>query len=176
VFAFVDMFCPSCGKGDQSPETYCRSCGEFLMDYSARSFLLSKLVGGSTPETQVKVNLIISAVTALISALLLGFLNGYYDALYERTRETPPPIIYLVYLFLGLVMAWQLLSFVIGLRLKSKIGGRRKGLPADDPAAGPGALPPGTTRESLPPADVKRAVSTSVTEEATRILDERPRK
>ncbi len=43
---------------------------------------------------------------------------------YQRTHESTPPIIYPVYVFLGLVSAWQLLSFVIAMKLKSKLGGR----------------------------------------------------
>lgn len=166
------MFCPNCGKAEQSPESYCRNCGQFLADVSGKSYLLNKLLGGQTPETQVTVTMVINLVTALISALLLGFLNGFYHAQYARTQESAPPVLYLVYIFLGLVTVWQVLSFLIGWRLRSKITGRRT---AEVKAA------PGITGEArqkqLPEEDLEEleSVSTSVTENTTRMLDPRRR-
>jgi uncharacterized membrane protein YuzA (DUF378 family) len=170
------MFCPSCGKSEQTPESYCRNCGEFLTDFSSKSYLINKLLGGSRPETQVNVNLIINLVTSIISSLLLGFLNGYYDALHARTGEAAPPIIYLVYIFLGLVSVWQFLSFLIGMRLKSKLSGRKKDAPSVNSSASENTLSSGATQKSLPQADFENIVPTSVTEDTTRFLDKLPRK
>jgi hypothetical protein len=170
------MFCPNCGKSEQSPESYCRSCGEFLTDFSGKSYLINKVLGGSTPETQVNVNLTINVVTALISSLLLGFLNGYFDAQYERTGQAAPPIIYLVYIFLALVSIWQFLSFLIGMRLKRKLGGRKKGGVSVDESADENALSSRSTQKSLPQADYENIVPASVTEDTTRILDDSLRK
>jgi hypothetical protein len=135
------MFCPNCGKGEQSRETYCRNCGEFLTDYSGKSYLVNKLLGGQKPETQVTVSLVINLVTIFISMLLLGFLNGFYDAQFERTHVGPPKVIYLVYAFLGLITAWQLFSLVIGVRLRSKLAGRKKLVESDDSKAQLEAVP-----------------------------------
>jgi hypothetical protein len=170
------MYCPHCGKSDQSPESYCRSCGEFLTDYSGKSYLINKILGGSTPETHVNVNLIINAVTAFISSLLLGFLNGYFDAQYERTGQSAPPIIYLVYIFLALVFVWQFLSFAINTRLKKKLGGRKKGVASAGQSADEKALSSRSTQKSLPQADFENIVPASVAEDTTRILDESLRK
>lgn len=160
------MFCPNCGNPDQTAESYCRRCGEFLTDFSGQSYLLNKLLGGQSPETQVTVNLIINLVTGLISALLLGFLNGYYDAQFARTQVSAPPVLYLVYIFLGLVTVWQLFSFVVGMRLRSKIVGRRPlssaGTPDNIEGTKVNALPEGNR-------------SGSITEETTRMLDRVPR-
>ncbi|MEK6280228.1 MAG: hypothetical protein AABN95_07710 [Acidobacteriota bacterium] len=164
------MFCPNCGKGEQTPESYCRSCGAFLADFSGKSYLLNKLLGGQTPETQVTVNLIINLVTALISIFLLGFLNGYFDAEYARTQKSAPPIIYLVYIFLGLVAVWQVFSFFIGMRLRRKVMGRR----IADASVDAGGVA-GTRQKSLPEAKLED-VPSSITEEATRMLDRVPRK
>src|SRR5215203_4420569 len=105
------MFCPKCGKSEQSPDSYCRSCGEFLTDLSAKSYL-NTLLGGASPRAQIRLNLIINTVTGLAAALLLGFLNGHYDALHTRTGEDPPRVIYYVYVFLGLVLIWQFFGLV----------------------------------------------------------------
>ena len=160
------MFCPNCGKAEQSAESYCRSCGNFLADVSGKSYLVNKLLGGQTPETQVTVNMVINLVTALISALLLGFLNGWYDAQYARTQEAAPPVLYLVYIFLGLVTIWQVLSFLIGLRLRNKLSGRRTG-----ETARPSSV---TSKEAkqLPEHGLEKLETVvTVTEETTRALD-----
>lgn len=169
------MFCPNCGKSDQTPDSYCRSCGEFLTDFSAKAYLIKRLLGGSNPRAQVRVNLVINAVTALVSSLLLGFLNGHYDALRDRTGEAPPRVIYLVYIFLGLVMVWQFLGLVVNMRLKKKLDGRGKGGPPDAPAAGGGDLQSRHTQRSLSPGDPGLNRPESVTQHTTKILKTPPR-
>ena len=169
------MFCPSCGKGEQASDTYCRGCGEYLTDYSAKSYLINKLLGGGSPRSQVKVNLVINMVTVFVSSLLLGFLNGHYDALRERTGEAPPGVIYLVYAFLGLVMAWQVLGFVINTRLLKKMGAVTKGVVREDPEAGDDALPSRPTRRSLNAGGPSANTPESVTQHTTKILDKLPR-
>ena len=129
------MFCPKCGNSEQTPDTYCRNCGEFLTDFSDKFSLISKVFGVNTLEKQVNVNLAINLATAIVSSLLLIFLNGYFDGRYSRTQEAAPSIIYLVYLFLGLVAVWQFLSFIIGLNLKSKLSGRKSGKISTDLSA-----------------------------------------
>lgn len=166
------MFCSNCGKADQVAESYCRNCGEFLADFSGKSYLLNKFLGGQKPETQVTVNLVINLVTALISSLLLGFLNGYYDALHARTGESPPTVIYPVYIFLGAVTVWQLLSFLIGLRLRSKFKSRTQAEPNKNPVS---TLTDPAPPRSLPEANFQ-PIPTSATEEKTRKLDRITRK
>ena len=169
------MFCPNCGKGEQTPDTYCRNCGEFLADFSSKFSLISKVLGVSTPEKQVNISLIINLITAIVSSLLLVFLNGYFDALYTKTQASPPPIIYLVYLFLGLIAVWQFISFIIGLNLKSKLSGRKSGKISTDLSANENTIS-SATKEFLPPADTQNIVPASVTEDTTKILDEVSRK
>lgn len=170
------MFCPNCGRGEQSPDSYCRSCGEFLTDFSTKTYLINKLLGGNTPDTQVNINLTINVVTILTSSLLLGFLNGYYDSLHEKTGQSAPTVIYLVYVFLGLVMAWQLLSFIINARLKKKLSGRKKQGAAIEPDAGELGVSSGSTQKSLPHGDFENIVPASVVENTTKMLDKVPRK
>lgn len=147
-----------------------------MTDFSSKTFLINKILGGNTPDTQVKINLTINVVTILASSLLLGFLNGYYDSLYEKTGQSAPTVIYLVYIFLGLVMAWQLLSFIINARLKKKLSGRKKGGVSTEAEANEKAVSSGSTQKSLPQADFENIVPASVIEDTTKMLDKVPRK
>lgn len=160
------MFCPKCGKGEQTPDSYCRSCGDFLVDASSSTSLMNRMLGISNPEKQVKFTLTIDLVTAIVSGLLLFFLMGYFDGANKRTGAPTPPIVYLVYVFLGLVSAWQLLSFTVGTTYRKKLSAGKKPSPSIDQA---------DARGSLPPADVKNVVANSVTEQTTRNLDNVPR-
>ena len=170
------MFCPSCGTGEQTPDSYCRRCGEFLTDYSAKSYIFNKLLGEGNPRKQVKLNLIMNSVTFLVSAFLLGFLNGHYDALHDRTGEGPPRVIYLVYVFLTLVTLWQLLGFIINRKLLKKLDAGGKGAQHHEPAAVKDSLPPRTTKRSLPQGGFGDSAVGSATEHTTRSLEEVPRR
>jgi hypothetical protein len=165
------MFCPNCGKSDQSPDSYCRNCGEFLYDFSAKSYLLNKILGGITPKTQIKVNLIINVVTLFASFLLLGFLKGYYDSLYEKTGELTPRIIYLVYIFLGLISAWQFLSLLINSKLNKKLARRNKASIPNGSSVSENDLSSPSTQRSLPQMDINNINSVNVTQRTTKILD-----
>ncbi|HEX8559271.1 MAG TPA: hypothetical protein VF668_14290 [Pyrinomonadaceae bacterium] len=175
------MFCPNCGKGEQEPGSYCRSCGEFLTDLSAKSYLLNKLLGGGGPRTQVRAGLVINAVTFLVSLFLLGFLNGHFDAQRERTGEGPPWVIYMVYVFLGLVATWQFLGIAVNLKLLKKLGGGKKvdardALGERDAAGREGRdLPPGRARGSLQGGGLEDAAG-GAEQRTTKILDKLPRR
>lgn len=173
------MFCPNCGKGEQAPESYCRSCGEYLTDYSAKSYLINKLLGGAGPRSQVKINIAINMLTGLASSLLLGFLNGHYDALRERTGEGPPQVIYYVYVFLALVLVWQVFGLIVNSRLKKKMDGEKKQKPQPLAAARgaerDGVAPP-PERKSLQTGQMDPIPPESVTQQTTKRLDKIPRK
>ena len=158
------MFCPKCGKGDQTADSYCRSCGDFLIDPAQHASLMNRLLGITNPEKQVKFTLTIDLVTAIVSGFLLFFLMGYFDAVHDKTGAKTPPIVYLVYIFLGLVSAWQLLSFTVGTTYRKKLNAGKKTL--DQTGA----------RPTLPEADHKNVVANSITEQTTRNLDKVPRR
>ena len=170
------MFCPNCGKGEQTPDTYCRNCGELLTDFSSKFSLMSKVLGVNTPEKQLSVNLTISLVTAIISSILLVLLKSFSDAVSARTQASPPLIIYLLYLFLGLTAVWQFISFIIGLNLKSKLSGRKSKKVSTDLRANENTISSAQAKEFLPPGDIENIVPASVTEDTTKILDKLPRK
>jgi len=165
------MYCPKSGKAQQEPESFCRSCGEFLMDYSGRSYFLKKLLSGSSPSTQIGIGLAINLITIFTSTLLLGFLNGHYDAQEARTGEGAPPVIYLVYLFLILISLWQILSLVVGARLRTQLN-RKKGLSgAGDTKVPQDVISSKATYELLPYGDSNQTIPLSITEGPTKILD-----
>ena len=160
------MFCPKCGKPEQVLETYCRGCGEFLTDSSNPLSILSRLVGANTTSKQISLSLVINAVTAAVSGLLLVFLIGYFDGREARTLEPAPSIIYLVYIFLGLVAAWQLFSFAINLNLRARFT-RKNELPTPSLAKGETS----SSAPALPEADFENVVPGSVVEKETEILN-----
>ena len=156
------MFCPKCGKDNQVADSYCRSCGDFLVDTASNTSLTNRILGISDPEKQVRFTLTIDLVTAIVSGMLLFFLMGYFDATYARTGIAAPAIVYLVYVFLGLVSAWQLMSFTVGTAYRKKLSASKKTAVLKKESDPQGALPP---------ADVKNVVADSVTEQTTRNLE-----
>lgn len=125
---------------------------------------MNRILGISNPEKQVKFTLTIDLVTAIVSGLLLFFLMGYFDGMRAKTGIPTPPIVYLVYVFLGLVCAWQLLSFTVGTTYRKKLRAGKKS----------GVLAAQNEKHSLPAADEKNVVAESITEQTTRNLDKVP--
>jgi hypothetical protein len=160
------MYCIGCGKGEQIPDSYCRSCGVFLTDPTKGSSLISRLFGITDPERHVKFTLTVDLVTAIVSALLIFFLMGYFDATYDRTGTPTPPIVYLVYVFLGAVSVWQLLSFTVLTAYKKKLAANKQ-RPAPDKEVS--EVSAGNTQKALPSAE--SFGGTSVTERTTRTLE-----
>jgi len=159
------MYCPGCGKGDQTPDSYCRSCGSFLPDPVKGTSLISRLFGITAPERRVKFTLTVDLVTAIVSALLIFFLMGYFDATYQRTGIPTPPIVYLVYVFRGGVSVWQLLSFTVLTAYKKKLAAHKRQPPENEVSE----VNDEHTQKLLPSAD--SFGGTSVTERTTRTLD-----
>ena len=91
------MFCPKCGKPDQSAETYCRQCGTFLPDLS------KPLVAITKPEEHVKANLVLGSMTVLTSFTLAVLLYVFFFGLPEV-----PPVIYVMFGLLLAMGAWHI--------------------------------------------------------------------
>ena len=128
---------------------------------------MTRILGISNPEKQVKFTLTIDLVTAIVSGFLLFFLMGYFDGANAKTGAQTPAIVYLVYIFLGFVSVWQLLSFTVGTAYRKKLTAAKKTALTEDQS---------DTRGSLPPADVENIVANSVTEQTTRNLEKVPRR
>ncbi len=77
------MFCPKCGKADQSPETYCRQCGVFLPGISNAAKTPVK------PEEHVRINLVFSILT-MVACFTMAIL--LYSIL--AFRDDTHPLIY----------------------------------------------------------------------------------
>jgi hypothetical protein len=157
------MFCPKCGKGEQKPDSYCRSCGEFLVDSSSRSSLVVRILGISNPERQLNLTLTIDLITAIVSGFLLFSLMGYFDAVEDRTGRPTTPLVYVLYVFLALVAVWQLFSFTVGTGYKRKLSASKR------------AQLQSGQQQALPPANTEDVVPVTITEDTTRKLDNVPR-
>src|SRR5215204_3258767 len=94
------MFCPKCGKADQSPETFCRQCGNYLPDFDkpARK--------QTTPEEHLKATAALNLMTAIVSATLAILLYLFFF-----NRLDTPVIIYITAGFLIAITAWQIQTF-----------------------------------------------------------------
>lgn len=163
------MYCPNCGTSEQTPGAYCRSCGEFVVNASDKFYLIRKILGINTPEKQLNISLVINLLTAICGALLVIFLMGYFDGRFNRTGESAPSIIYLVYVFLGLISAWQFVNVISDLVQISELTRRRNALSEMKPREPGTVLSTAEIPESLPPATFTN-VPSSVTDQTTKKL------
>lgn len=154
------MFCPNCGAADQSPNAYCKRCGQWLAD--------KKSFGGhaaSKPEQRLTSMIVfngLSALLALFSAI----------ALYATYLNTPEAkwSVYVAGACCFVITIHQLfsLAFALEIKLRLKRGQTDAGQPAITEAAKNFvALGEGKT---TPFVDAG-----SVTESTTEILEAVPR-
>jgi cytochrome c biogenesis protein CcdA len=149
------MYCPNCGKADQTPETYCRQCGLFLSDFSTRS------KQEASPEENLKVNLVLSLLTIIASftlAILLYAILGFR----ENTH-------WLIYATAGLLIAigsWHIQTFIRTRQLRRQWQRRTKDQETKDAAS----LQRPTTSKLLSTPAQDAAIPPTVTEDTTRDL------
>lgn len=90
------MYCPKCGKSDQTINSYCRQCGLFLPDFD-------KIRNSqTTPEQHLTANLVLNFMTAIASATLAILLYYFFLG-----KAETPVIIYVTAGFLTAMFAWQ---------------------------------------------------------------------
>jgi len=154
------MFCPNCGKGEQSPNSYCRSCGEFLPDLSK-----AKLPSffGNTPEEQIKTTLYLNLASALVSLVLAISLYVSFDI------TDAPRVIFLTAAFLLAISGWQVSTFAIGLKLRKNFSSQRENA-AEIQTQNQAQFEPAKTKELLNEANLENIVPNSITENTTRRL------
>jgi len=159
------MFCPNCGKSEQSLNTYCRQCGEFLPDNKDRNRKFS--MGGNTPEEQIRVNLILNFLSGAVSFILAVLL---YATFWNKSGTSQ--IIYLVAAFLLAMCGWQFSTFRVGLKLRRTFEKRKTN---DENAARveKNVFQPAKTKDLLPEADFSNVAPTSITENTTKTLTEK---
>src|SRR6266853_1372650 len=105
------MFCPNCGAADQSPNAYCKRCGEWLAD--------KKSFGGrgaSKPEQRMTSMIVfngLSALLALFSAI----------ALYASYLNTPEAkwSVYVAGACCFVIAIHQMISLAYALELKLRL-------------------------------------------------------
>lgn len=146
------MFCPKCGKADQSAESYCRQCGVFLPDpFNPQKREIA-------PEEHLKANTFLSVLTILTSFTLAALLY-----LFLGFRNDTPVIVYITAGFLIAMGGWHIQTFIRTRKLKKQWKRRT-------PAAGIGAIAEPAPARELEPANIGDVVPASVTEDTTRKL------
>jgi len=150
------MFCPGCGADGQTANAYCKRCGDWLPEFKRRS----SAFGGETPQQNIFTGLFLSALSAIVA--LFSAIALY--ATYLGTDEAKWSI-YLAAAFCLCIAGWQASSFVVGLKLRSRLNRARADVDADS------QLKQGTASPALPPADMSNFVKAqSVTEHTTELL------
>ena len=148
------MFCPKCGKSDQSPETFCRLCGTFLPD------LEKPAKKRQTPEDHLKANTFLSFVTIIVSFSLAIALYSIF-----LPREDTHWVIYLTAGFLIAIGAWQIQSLWRTVLLKKHFNkNRSQNVPTLETETMTGRI--------LEKANLEDVVPASITEHTTRNLTE----
>lgn len=151
------MFCPKCGKSDQSPETYCRQCGTFLPDLS------KPLKSPLPPEEHINANIVLSSMT-IVASFTLAILLWSMLAFHENTHP-------LIYVTAGLLFAmgiWHIQTLWRILLLRKHF---KKNKPPKEATLGVSAA----TGKLLEQADFENAAPASITDHTTKHLAE-PRK
>ncbi|NJM52814.1 MAG: hypothetical protein HC846_05115 [Blastocatellia bacterium] len=115
------MYCSKCGAADQSINSYCRSCGDFLINNLGLFSAIYRILGINNPKEQATVGLIMNIISFAISFLMLFFLMGYEMGAELATGKSAPNIIYLVYVFLGLITVWQLINVIFSANVVIKM-------------------------------------------------------
>ena len=158
------MFCPRCGKADQTPETYCRQCGLFLPDLS------KPLKRESPPEEHLKANTVLSVMT-IIASFMLSFLLF----LILGFRSFTHPLIYATAGILLAIGGWHIQTLIRTQMLKKQWKRRTplSAIQAPQPET-TAAFKSTPTGKMLDQPDFTDAIPASVTEHTTRHLVETP--
>ncbi len=151
------MFCPRCGNADQLPETYCRQCGLYLLDFS------KPLKRVSPPEEHLKANTVLSVMTIITSftlSFLLFLILGF--------RSFTHPLIYVTAGILLAIGGWHIQTLIRTIMLKKQW---KRRIPLSET---PTAFKSTPTAKLLDQANFADAIPLSVTEHTTRHLSETP--
>lgn len=157
------MFCPKCGKSDQSENTYCRRCGIFLPDFTKSG------KREISPEEHIKFNIVLSFMTIIagltLSVLLFSFFLG---------RENTPALIYVTAGFLIAMSAWQMQTLWRSFQLKKHFKRRNNDADEQQNRNLPNVFESAPTKQLLNEADFADAVpARSVIEHTTSRLPEK---
>jgi hypothetical protein len=158
------MFCQKCGAADQSMDSYCKRCGEWLPDTTHLGRRHGRLRARTPEQRNRKMRLleILSALFALSSAgLIMGVLTGNLDK----------TLLSLALNFCMVITAFQVVNFAIGRSLQKRIKQAR------DDVDRVNNLEQGKAAPQLNEADASLFVHpASVTESTTALLESSPRR
>ena len=153
----LDMFCSNCGAAEQTPDTYCRSCGDFLEHRTTGSRLA---FGGRTPQQNLTSINILSLVAAIISI--------HAGVWMYLTHFNVRFVLYLGAAVLLCNAIWHFSNFVVSTKLERRLK-KAKG----DLTAEPAQVSAAETRELLPTGTQPDAIPLSITESTTRDLKQK---
>ena len=147
------MFCPHCGAQDQKSTSYCRRCGEWLAEPSAK------------PEQRMKVMMVFNGLNSLMALAAAIVLYSTYLNSPEAKWS-----IYVAGALCSIIAVHQLISFIfaIGLRLRSQRSRDELSPPSFSDAERSGQIEGRDTRRFVD--------MSSVTENTTEILQGAPRR
>lgn len=144
------MFCPSCGAGDQSAESYCRNCGAYLPDFEkARE-------KRATPRDHFTANTVLSVMTAVVSLTLAIMLYARFLG-----REDTPVLIYVTAGFLTAMFFWQAQVIWRSVLLRKEFP--KRDVPKPALSGGNESVPVPKLSEADPDLFVGRSTGTKVT-------------
>jgi hypothetical protein len=159
------MFCPKCGKSDQTVNTYCRNCGSFLPDFDN----LKKKE--TTPEAHLQANSILNLMTAIVSLTFAILLYAIFLG-----KSDTPPIIYATAGFLVAMTAWQIQTFWRTLLLKKHFNRNKQLREQTDLFEDKQISDTKITDKMLNKPDLSDFVPASVAEQTTKNLTKQPRR
>jgi uncharacterized membrane protein YuzA (DUF378 family) len=167
------MYCSKCGEADQTVNSYCRKCGDFLIDNLSKFSLINQILGIDSPQKQITVSLIMNIFSFVFSLLLILYLIGYMNGV-ERATGQSSPNIFPFYILIGLNAVWQLINVIFSINLMIKMNRTPSNIhqTSDEINA---ELKNSEARDYLPPADLQNVIP-SVVEVTTRNLEKVGRK
>lgn len=152
------MFCPRCGVADQTPDSYCRQCGEWLPDLS--SGRIGGRFGTTSREQKIRKMRILQFVSIGMSlaatAIVVTFLASGRD----------PEMLGIAALFGFLVTVYQVITLVLGYKVLAPKQEREQAPVSRIDSAPNHALRAANTAEFIKPD--------SVVENTTELLDPVP--
>lgn len=151
------MFCPKCGKGEQTANSFCRQCGEWLPDMNSVN---RRGIAKMSPAKSAKLMLIFSimcAALALAMAIILG-------ATFGGGKDKMIPPIAVVFVFSILIAAWQIVNSVVGFQLYQHFKRGKNNSSETNELAAP------ATPNALTAADTNQFIRPSVVEHTTERL------
>lgn len=157
------MFCPTCGASDQTGESYCKRCGEWLMDLDslAKPGLFRKKTRDQKLHKMRSLEAVSAGLALTAATIIIGILST------GRNAEMLP----LAAFCCLLVAVYQAVNFYLGYKLQHRIDQSRSDNVDEIKAWGEKR-----TQHLTSPDATHFVEGSSVVENTTELLDPIPRK